>query len=113
MPELDGLIPASFTPIMPVHEPYKPAADVIEWRSNADGTVVQEIVSLESGALGLRYKAWINVASPTSTARHRWWSVKAKTSLETRDPEYARKAASVDAYANALALGSWNRANAP
>ena len=55
--------------------------------------------------------AWINVASPTSTARHRWWSVKPKTPLDTHDPEYARKAASVDAYANALPLGGWNRVN--
>ena len=108
MSALYSLIPDSFTPLIPVHEPYKPAGDVVEWRSNADGTVVQEIFALKAGTFGLRYKAWINVASPSSTARHRWWSVKAKTSLNTDDAEYARKAASVDAYANALVFGDWN-----
>lgn len=107
MASSQSIYQSAMSPVSAPDAPYSPASDVIEYRGNSGASIFQEIYGRSNGAMGFRYRAWVNFADAGGQPHQMWWDIQPDSSAFVDDVDTAKAIAEAYAASSGEQFANW------
>jgi hypothetical protein len=102
-----GIFHPDLAPLNAPSEPYSAKPDVIAFRSDDSGAIMQEVFERDGGSFGFRYCAWVNFADSGAGAHHAWHEFHPASVLVADSDAIARREAAAHTKETGRTFGEW------